>query len=384
MNERRLKIAVTYLDKGTAIGRCGLELVKVFVKHADVTCYLTTKNKLNDDFKSIGCPVKIFPLNRGFKSLVKATFTGREDSGMTREIICDNPDLVLDLGTLNWFRIVSRMLGGRFPVVEIIHDSTPHPGFEYILYSLQRRLHPAKTDAIVSMSRFCHEDAKRRNPDKYHICSTHGAFTIPKRPTCEEIAKNRKNQLFFGRIEKYKGITELLSSYELAKQCVPDMKLTIAGAGKISGKNIKRAEALGVNLINRFVTEEELDVLMKTHGVMLMPYTSATQSGVVSVALANGMPCIATDVGALSEQVINGVTGIIVPKRDIYAFADAMCHMANDKALVHKMSEASIAACDNEFNWNTIGKKLIDDLEDFYDFYKDKNEKSGGFALGRT
>ncbi len=365
-----LKVALTYLDKGTAIGRCTLETAKVLNKYVDLTCYVTDRNKLNEEFKKIGCPVKIFHLKRGGKNLLKAIFTGKEDSGMAAEIIKDNPDIVMDGGTLNWFRVIERMLGGRFPVVEVVHDSTPHPGFEYVLYSLQRKLHPSLCDCVVSISEFCYRDNIRRLPDKKHILSRHGVNAVRDDVDHEEVGRNSKNQLMFGRIEKYKGVEVLVDAYEYALKEVPDLKVTIAGAGKIAPAVLRKAERLGINILNKFIDEKELRRLTDSHGVMLMPYTSATQSGVAAAAMENCLPCVATDVGALPEQVIDGETGIIVPMGDAKAFADGMVAMATNPKRVAEMSRKCVVIEKRDFNWETIGKKLAEDLEKFYGEYK--------------
>ena len=58
-------------------------------------------------------------------------------------------------------------------------------------------------------------------------------------------------------------------------------------------------------------------------------------------ALASGLPVIATDVGGASEQVIDGVNGFLVPKRDVAALARAMVEMAGDASRRDAMSEAA-------------------------------------------
>jgi len=58
-------------------------------------------------------------------------------------------------------------------------------------------------------------------------------------------------------------------------------------------------------------------------------------------ALAAGLPVIATDVGGASEQVLDGITGRIVPARDVAAFAQAMVELAADPGLRATMGAAA-------------------------------------------
>ena len=58
--------------------------------------------------------------------------------------------------------------------------------------------------------------------------------------------------------------------------------------------------------------------------MVVLPYRSATQSGVTHVAYALGVPVITTDVGGLAETVRPDETGLVVPPEDPAALADAV------------------------------------------------------------
>jgi glycosyltransferase involved in cell wall biosynthesis len=64
--------------------------------------------------------------------------------------------------------------------------------------------------------------------------------------------------------------------------------------------------------------------VFKAADVAVLPYRSATQSGVTHVAYALGVPVITTDVGGLAETVTPGETGMIVPPEDPHALAGAV------------------------------------------------------------
>src|SRR5207249_1893545 len=58
-------------------------------------------------------------------------------------------------------------------------------------------------------------------------------------------------------------------------------------------------------------------------------------------AMSVGKPVIATDVGGVSEAVINEETGLLVPARDTEAFASALLRLASDPSLAGHMGEAA-------------------------------------------
>src|SRR5262249_8338267 len=69
---------------------------------------------------------------------------------------------------------------------------------------------------------------------------------------------------------------------------------------------------------------DEVEALFKAADVVVLPYRSATQSGVTHVAYALGVPVILTDVGGLGETVRGEETGLVVPPEDPAALADAV------------------------------------------------------------
>lgn len=100
--------------------------------------------------------------------------------------------------------------------------------------------------------------------------------------------------LFFGRIEKYKGI-ELL--YESFINYCDDLSvyLVIAGSGDIYfQRNINREDR--VIFINRYIADEEVADLFKKAHCVIYPYISATQSGVLSLSCYFKRPTLTSDV----------------------------------------------------------------------------------------
>lgn len=103
--------------------------------------------------------------------------------------------------------------------------------------------------------------------------------------------------LFFGRIEEYKGVEILAKSFSKAN--LPEnIKLVIAGNGEYHG--IKSGSII---LLNRYIQDEEIANLYKNAAVVVYPYISATQSGVLSVAGYFGTPIIASSVPFFKDEL---------------------------------------------------------------------------------
>ena len=71
----------------------------------------------------------------------------------------------------------------------------------------------------------------------------------------------------------------------------------------------KAAGEGAVRMLDRYIPDDEVEALFRAADVTVLPYRSATQSGVTHVAYALGCPVIATNVGGITETVREGETG---------------------------------------------------------------------------
>src|SRR5436309_3726586 len=61
---------------------------------------------------------------------------------------------------------------------------------------------------------------------------------------------------------------------------------------------------------------EEIELYFKASDVLVLPYTYVFQSGVLFLGYSFGLPAIATDVGSLREEIVEGETGFMARRRD--------------------------------------------------------------------
>jgi len=134
--------------------------------------------------------------------------------------------------------------------------------------------------------------------------------------------------LFFGFVRRYKGLDVLIEAMPRVR-AARDVTLVVAGEFyEPIAPLVARIEELrlgdSVRVLDRYVPDEEVGDLVAAADAVVLPYRSATQSGVVLVAYAGGCPVISTAVGGLPEVVEEGVTGHLVPPEDPVALADAI------------------------------------------------------------
>lgn len=142
--------------------------------------------------------------------------------------------------------------------------------------------------------------------------------------------------LFFGRIDKYKGISNLLRAYRNVSSNV--LPLVIAGGGCFTDEENRLIEGCNnLTVINRYIYDEEMKWLLHHMSVAVLPYIEATQSGIIPLAYLFGKPVMVSNVAGLTQFVVNGKTGFVCSTQS--EWENMLVHMSdstndlNDKVI---------------------------------------------------
>ncbi len=172
--------------------------------------------------------------------------------------------------------------------------------------------------------------------------------------------------VFFGTLARNKGLEDLLEAFVVVRERLPGARLVIAGhpSRHMGEGGVERAVvALGladaVTVDSRYVPNEEVRPLMDLARAVVLPYRSATQSGVLHVAYACGRPVIATRVGALPEVIEEGGTGRVVAPQDPRGLADAIVGLLDDPAAAARMGERAAELSRTRFSWDAVARDML-------------------------
>lgn len=153
--------------------------------------------------------------------------------------------------------------------------------------------------------------------------------------------------LYAGRLSEEKGIVTLLHAAELA----PSIPLVVAGDGPL--ENLFARTASNVVFRGRLSPEELADVRRGSAFVVVPSECDEILPFAATEALADGKPIIATPNGGLTDVVIDGVTGVLVPERSPRELAEAMTRLWRDEALRGRMQSAARAHAERHFDLRT-------------------------------
>lgn len=129
-----------------------------------------------------------------------------------------------------------------------------------------------------------------------------------------------KRFLFFGRINPYKGADNLLS---IVKEC-SEIQFDVIGRVDPQCKEIvaQLGQCKNVHLNNEYVSEDEMEQAFINCDWAIVPYNSASQSGIIIDAYKFSRPVLAFNVGAIPEQVHDGYSGYLIQAGDNHAFSE--------------------------------------------------------------
>ena len=235
------------------------------------------------------------------------------------------PDVLIVRYWMSYFApslgFITRHIGKDCKVISILDNVIPHekhffdaPFTKYFL---------SGSDGCITLCNAVAEDLKELNPSKKYTVIQHPLYShfgkaIPREEAIENLnlRKERKTILFFGLIREYKGLDILLKAFAGLDQ---SYQLIIAGEPYgsfdkyqeiIDGMSEEKRKSIRCHL--EYVRDSQVAGFFSAADVAVLPYRSATQSGISSIAYHFEVPMIVTSVGGLKETIGDAGTGIAV------------------------------------------------------------------------
>ena len=111
-----------------------------------------------------------------------------------------------------------------------------------------------------------------------------------------------------------------------------------------------------VRIIDAYVPNAEIQIYFSAADICIMPYISATGSGVAQIAYGFNVPIIATSVGCLKEIIQNGVSGFLVRPSDSHELAKKIIETITGNYI--SRFRQNIAKIKGEFSWEGLVKTI--------------------------
>ena len=127
--------------------------------------------------------------------------------------------------------------------------------------------------------------------------------------------------LFFGFIRKYKGLDILIKSIKHLNANLKNYKILTCGEcyeNKEKYINLIRRYSTKdeIEWIDRYISDELAKLYFSASDVIVLPYKSASQSGVIQLSYSYNKPVIASNIPGIKEMIDHGKTGYLFNSKE--------------------------------------------------------------------
>lgn len=286
-----------------------------------------------------------------------------------------NPDLLIMRYWMSYFApslgYVARHMKSGCKVVSVLDNVIPHeqhffdrPFTKYFL---------GRQSGYVVLCNAVGRDLLSIKPDARYVEIPHplyGQFgeKIPGHQARKIIGvpENLKTLLFFGLIREYKGLDILIKAFDML-----DDSYALVIAGEPYGSFDKYA-ALIENSPNRariftntnYIKDSQVSSYFSAADVCVLPYRSATQSGISNISFYYDLPLITTNVGGLKEMIADKGLGLVVDEITSESVADSIRNFFGEKRsgsiITRESMRENIANEKERLSWSNFCKGLLE------------------------
>jgi glycosyltransferase involved in cell wall biosynthesis len=355
-----MRIALIYLGRRGSGGPISMNIASRLTKRAEVLVLLSELNKGLKTWENIGVELAVLPTYRGFLGAVWAWIDPRPVRLIASQIRTWKPDVLFFPMFYTWNPLLQQNLKGFHSIVAV-HDPVPHPNLVGFVYRFLEDKSIRQATRVLLFSQIFVKELEKRGVRTEQI----DVIPLGELNYAKNQAKDWNSErsmpclLYFGRIEKYKGLEILLKSFQQVS-CKTLVKLQIVGAGNLRPYWSLLKGLSNVEIINRWVEDSEIASFFERATVVVLPYTSASQSGVIQVAASYGLPVIATRVGGIPEQIEDGRTGLLVEPNSVEGLTEAILKLLRNIPLAEELGRNLELEFRKYRNWDLIAEKVFE------------------------
>ena len=278
-------------------------------------------------------------------------------------------DLLVLRYWMSWFApslgTVARHVGSGCKVVAIMDNVIPHE--PHFFDKPLTRWFLGGVDGCITLSEEVASDLLRWKKDaRYkvlpHPLYNHFGDKVPKAEAERRLGLEPRgnNLLFFGLIRKYKGLDILIDAFGGLPE---DYRLIIAGEPYGDFGEYEKAIAASpakdrIFCFTNYIPDSEVKWFFSASDVTVLPYRSATQSGVNALACHFEVPMIVTDTGSLRATVEGHGTGIVVDKPEAGAVREGILKFFSSPSIKEGFVK-NIIEEKRRVSWSGFCKELL-------------------------
>jgi glycosyltransferase involved in cell wall biosynthesis len=357
-----MRIGLIYLGRRGSGGAHSFEIAQHLSAQAEMISFVSRQSEQFPRWQSSGLDVQAFDtFDTGLQAISSLLFD-RPIQNVAKAVGAAGPDVLLFPMLHPWnFRL--QALLSTIPQIVMVHDAQPHAGPVDRVYAWMENRSIRMASQVVVFSQAMVPfilsrggEQRRTSVVPLPVIQYYQAFLaadpLPTQPTPTKL-------LFFGRITSYKGLEVLLRAYR-SLDAATRPPLQIVGSGNLAPYREAMEGIEDLLVENRWVPDAEIPRYFTPGTIVVAPYTSASQSGVIEVAAAYGLPVIGSRAGGIPEQIQDGVTGLLVDPGSAEQLRLAMLRLLNDPGSAHRLGERLRQVTEIERGWPVTTRRLME------------------------
>ena len=285
-----------------------------------------------------------------------------------------NPDVLIVRYWMSYFApslgYITRKMRKHCKVISILDNVVPHEP-HFFDAPLTRYFLKGSTGS-VTLCEAVSKDLLALKPDADFAVIQHPLYSHfgekKERVAAEAklgLKSGKKNILFFGLIREYKGLDILLEAF---RRLGDEYQLIIAGEPYGSFEKYQKIidslpEKDRVFMDLKYIKDSEVADYFSAADVAVLPYRSATQSGISSVSYHFEVPMIVTSVGGLKETIGDRGTGLVADSCTPEAIYEEIVKFFGDPE-INKECIRNIREEKERLSWKTFARKLTRFIEE--------------------
>ena len=260
---------------------------------------------------------------------------------------------------------VAKKLKKSCQVVAIVHNATPHESKK--TDKVLNNYFFNRIDRFIALSSAVKTDILKDYPEAevkvlLHPVYNHFGNCINQKEALIKMGLPEKNKylLFFGLIRDYKGLDILLKALTIL-----DKSYHLVIAGEVYGDYSKYQKIIDENhlserihFFNYYIPDEDVKLFFSLADCCVLPYRSATQSGIIAIAKHFNLPVVASNVGGLNEFITNKENGVLINTPSPENFAKVIDKIFREKDINHYRTKLKDEKNNN--TWKNFAQQLIE------------------------
>ncbi|EWY36556.1 glycosyl transferase family 1 [Skermanella stibiiresistens SB22] len=167
--------------------------------------------------------------------------------------------------------------------------------------------------------------------------------------------------LYHGRVDRRKGVMELIDAFNQLRVTWPDLRLIVSGIGPDVAAVRERVAELALGDAVEMTGHADYFAAAEVYrrgDIFVSPTYSEGFSNTILEAMSSGLPIVSTNAVGVVDCLTDGSNALLVEPRDVEGLAAAIARMLDDEALRRRLAHQALEEVRSLYSWHAIGRRI--------------------------